>query len=971
MSKYIIILIFLLLPGFTFAQQREIRGSVTGAADHSGLPGVTVMIKGTTTGVATDIDGNYTIKANKGNILVFSFVGMKSQEITVGDKNVINVVLENESEQLEDVIVVGYTTRKKGTVSGAVATVREEALKVPVVSFDQALQGQVPGMTVMTSSGDPSAISSVSIRGVNSINAGTAPLYIMDGVAITAGDFSALNPADIENITVLKDASSTSIYGARAANGVVVITTRRGKAGERVRVTYSGRIGFSKLAYGKWDMMNTAEKLDYEESHGIREAGKYDRAALEKIDVDWRDVVYNDNAPMNSHDISISGAGEKSSYYISVGYHDQEGVAVMSSLKRYNLRTNLESHPTSWLKAGLNTTLGYTVNKSPANNNNVLNPNIAIYALNPYFNPYNEDGSIADVEFLNAYGVPNPLATAEKVKLDRNTLKLVASGFIEVKPFRYLTLKTQLGVEGYDRRISQKELPELGFLNNNGSVSESFGRTYNLTLTNLATYVNTFAGKHNLTALLGQEALRVADNSFSASGNGFTDSRLMVLGATTNPDVGGGSVSRANFLSFFSRVEYNYDYKYYLDLSYRRDGSSRFGKDNRWANFWSVGIMWDLKKEAFMPEFEPLTSLQLSYNCGTSGNSSIGNYESLAIMAPGLEYNGNSGFGAATLGNSALTWEKVLSHNVGLKFSFYNRVRASVEWYKKLTRDMLMVVPVSMVSGFMSGQHNIGKMENKGIEFDINADVVKAEGFIWNVAVNFSYNKNQITELYNGKDEYIMSGTAMKLKVGKPVGSFYSARFAGVDPLNGDALWYTQDGKITNLFSDDLLVLHDKSRYAPWGGGFTNTFSYKGVSLQAFFTWVKGRYMESNIRYMTESNGRDPVSAQSRKMFDAWTPNNRYTDVPKYGNYMQFDDRLLEDASFMRLKNLTISWDLPARWLTGWSNNVLSGVRIYGQGQNLLTWTNYSGMDPEVDVNVDLGNYPNTKIFTLGIDVTF
>lgn len=972
MKRCILIIILLLVAGVSFAQEREIRGIVTDAKDKSPMPGVTVMIKGTTTGTATGIDGKYVLKAAVGEVLVFSFVGMKTQEIILRAQTVIDVSLENDQEQLEEVVVVGYTTRKKGTISGAVTTVKEGVLKVPVVSFDQALQGQVPGMSVMTSSGEPGATSSVRIRGVNSVSSGVSPLYIMDGVSIAAGDFAALNPSDIENVTVLKDASSTSIYGARAANGVIVITTKRGKAGERGKVTYSGKFGFSKLAHGEWDLMNTTEKLDYEEMVGLRIPGTYDRAAIEAIDVDWRDVLYNNHAPTMSHDLTISGAGERSNYFVSAGYFTQEGISPASEISRYSLRVNLNMNPLPWLKAGVNATLGYTEsNRSENGANNGHNPSHAVYRLNSYFNPYNEDGSVSDKEFYEKYGKTNPLATAEKVFQDNNRLKLIASGFLEVKPIRQLTLKTQLGVEGSDGRSTKKVSPDLAVQNGNGSLSEGFSRNYNLTLTNLATYVNTFDEHHNLTFLLGQEALTTTTNGFSAAGSGYTDERVMLIGSAPSQSASGGSVSKAHFLSFFSRAEYNYDYKYYLDLSYRRDGSSRFGKDNKWADFWSVGLMWDLRKEHFLADFAPLTGLQLSFNVGTSGNSSIGNYEHLAMLASGPIYNGIGGMGAASLGNPGLTWEKILSYNLGANVSFFNRLRLNVELYKKITTDMLMSVPVSVTSGFGSLRQNVGEMQNSGIELDLNIDVVKSGGFLWNLAANMGYNKNEITELYGGKDEYIVGNTGTKLKLGKDVGTFYMVEFAGVDPETGEPLWYTKDGAITNRFSSDHAVLLDKSRYAPLSGGITTTFSYKGVSFQAFFSWVSGKYMINNTRYYTESNGRLAQDQQSRRMFDAWTPDNRYTDVPKYGYGMEMDTRLLEDASFMRLKNLTLSWDLPKAWLNRWTHNVVSGVRIYGQGQNLLTWTNYSGLDPEVDSNVQIGSYPASKTFILGLDITF
>lgn len=972
MNRYILTMIVLLFAGTLFAQQREIRGKVTDAADKLGMPGVTVRIKGTTNGAATDIDGNYSLKARNNDTLVFSFIGMKAQEIIVGSQSVINIVLQSDQELLEEVVVMGYTTRKKGTVSGAVTTVKEEALKVPVVSFDQALQGQVAGMSVMTSSGEPGASSSVIIRGINSVSSGVSPLYIMDGVAISAGDFTALNPADFENVTVLKDASSTSIYGARAANGVIVITTKRGKSGEKAKVTYSGKFGFSRLAHGEWDLMNTSEKLDYEEMVGLRVRGQYDRASLEAVNVDWRDVLYNNHAPTMSHDLTLSGAGERNNYYLSAGYMKQEGISPSSGIERYNLRVNLEMRPVNWLKAGLNSTLGYTQSDfAQSGGSSSHNPSHAVYRLNPYFDPYNADGSVADKEFFDKYGRINPLATSEKLFMDINNLKIVTSGYLEVKPLKQLTLKTQLGIDGNYARNTQKVSPELAIQNGNGSASETFSRGYSLTMTNLATYVDTFDENHNLTFLLGQEALAQASNGFSASGSGYTDDRTMIISTAPLRDAGGGSVSKANFLSFFSRAEYNYNYKYYIDFSYRRDGSSRFGKENKWANFWSVGVMWDLKKENFLKDVAPLTTLQASFNVGTSGNSSIGNYEHLAMVAAGPVYNGIGGIGVASLGNPELTWEKILSYNLGVNASFYNRVRLNLEFYKKITSDMLMSVPVSMTSGFSTRRENVGEMQNSGVEVDLNADIVKAGGFLWNLSANMGYNKNEITALYGGKTEYVVGGTETKLVVGENVGSFYMVRFAGVDPENGDALWYTKDGGVTNTFSTVNAVLLGKTYHAPLNGGLTTTFSYKGVSLQAFFSWVSGKHMLNNTRYYTESNGTGAQDQQSRKMFNAWTPDNRYTDVPKFGNSIQFDDRLLEDASFMRLKNLTISWDLPKNWIENGTRGILSGARVYGQGQNLLTWTNYSGLDPEVDSNVQVGSYPAAKTFILGLDITF
>lgn len=954
------------------AQTKEITGTVRD--DSGSIPGVTVLVKGTSNGTLTNIDGEYSISAKAEDVLVFSFVGLKSQEVKVGSQSKINVTLQSEQEELDEVIVMGYTTRKKGTATGALTTLDAEVVDVPVVSFDQALQGRVAGMSVVSSSGQPGAAADVKIRGVNSISAGGSPLYIMDGIPITAGDFSALNSNDIENITVLKDASSTSIYGARAANGVIVITTKKGERGE-AKVSYSGKVGFSGLAYGKWDLMNTTEKLNYEEMVGIRTPGAYDRPAIEAVDVDWRDVLYNDHAFTTSHDVTISGASEKNNYYISAGYLRQDGTAPSSGIERYSVRMNINASPKKWLNTGLNSTVGLTENMAPfyPSVTSRHNPAFSVYLMNPYYNPYNADGSVSDEEFYENYGRPNPLATAEGIIQNNNRVKVVTSGFLEFKLAQHLKFKTQLGVDGYDSRGTTKISPDLAVQNGDGSVSESFSRGYNLTMTNLATYNNTFGSLHNLNLLLGQEAISSSGDGFGASSSGFTDDRSIILGSGTTPSVSGGSVSTANFLSFFSRAEYNYNYKYYFDLSYRRDGSSRFGTNNKWANFWSAGVMWDAKKESFLAQVAPISSMQVSFNVGTSGNSSIGNYEHLAMLSTGPIYNGEQGMGVASLGNPDLTWEKVISYNFGLKTSLYNRLRLNLELYNKKTTDMLLSVPISMTSGFSAVRQNVGEMTNSGVELEVNADILSKTAFKWNLSANVGYNNNKLTSLYNGTDEYIIEGSKTKLTVGENFSAFYMVEFAGVDPENGDPLWYTKDGGITNQFSTNNAVLLDKNYIAPLSGGFTSTFSYKGVSLQAFFSWVGEKYLINNNRYYTENNSDAFASSsnQSVTMFDAWTPNNRYTSVPKYGNMMQFDSRLLENASFMRLKNLTIGWDLPKEWMYSWAGDAISRMRIYGQGQNLFTWTKYNGIDPEEASNVQIGSYPASKTFIFGIDVTF
>lgn len=975
MKQITALLILLLLLGIQLctAQNRQVTGKVTDQADKSSLPGVTIMIKGTTTGVSTDIDGNYVISAAKGQVLVFSFIGMTNREITVGDQNVINVQLESASQAIDEVIVIGYGVRKKGSITGSVSTIKSDKLEnTPVASFDQALQGQAPGLQISSNSGQPNAESTFQLRGVNSMTAGTTPLFIMDGMQVTAGDFSSLNPSDIENISVLKDASSTAIYGARATNGVIIITTKRGKIGEKARITVRGQAGVSSLAFGKWDLMNTHEKLDYEEEIGLHanETG-YNRADWEGTNVDWRDIVFNNHALVQNYELSISGATPKTNYYFSGGYHDQEGITYATYFKRYTVRLNLNTQANNWLKMGVNMTAAYEDYRTSYEGAYDVSPLGSVTTMNNYWNPYNPDGSVASIGDGTWKGVgQNPIEMINSKTDKDNEAKIIASAFLEATPIQGLTLKTLGGVNFSDLRSKVTDSPDYAPNQGEGHVYETLSRRYALTITNTADYARTVNSIHNLRFLLGHEANYQMGDGFGIEGRGIKDQRLLELSSATAYD--GYSISpktESTFLSFFGRAEYNYDEKYFIDATFRRDGSSKFGANSKWGNFWSAGIMWNLMKESFLQDNTLLTNAQLSYSIGTQGNSSIPDYQHLATVLGGGAYDGQSGFQLYTIGNPNLTWEKTNTMNWGVKVSFLNRIHLSMDAYHKVTTDMLLIVPYSFSSGFSSGYDNIGKMTNNGFEVDLNVDAIRTTDFNWNISTNFSYNKNKIIELYEDRDEYINSGTGLRNKVGRPYGEFYLNRFAGVNPSNGDALYYTKDGGIINTLRAEDQVATGKTFFAPWSGGFATSLSYKGISLSAQFSWTSGRYMINNDRYFTESNGKFSNLNQSRTLlYDRWKKPGDIAKVPRHGiNMNSNDDRLLEDASYLRMKNLSLSYSLPQSWLK--RTNFFESVKIYGQAQNLFTVTGFKGLDPEFSSNIYAATYPVSRQFTFGIEV--
>lgn len=948
-----------------------IKGVVKDAKGET-IPAANVVVKGTTMGTVADWDGNFEISAPKGSTLVFSYIGYSPKEVVVSNSTTLNVVMSEDTQALDEVVVVAYGVRKKGTVSGSVGVIKSDALEnAPVASFDQALQGKATGLEVMANSGEPSAPASFKIRGVNSINAGTTPLFILDGIAISASDFSSINPNDIDNISVLKDASSTSIYGARAANGVIVITTKRGKLGDKGKVNLRAQYGFSNLAYGNWDQMNTSERLDYEEQIGLRVPGQYDREALERTNINWRDIVFNNNAPFSSYEISTSGASDKINYFISGGYYGQEGTAIGSDFSRYSFRTNLEARVTNWLKVGTNTAFSYEdFQEADAGDYNTVTPISASRFMLPYWNPYKEDGSIASIGDGSWLGTnQNPLEWLENNPRKVNKAKLIASAFIEIRPIQDLVIRSVGGLDFSDRRVNMKSNPSYLPNYGSGSVSRSFSRFTNLTWTNTANYVKTFNEDHNVNVLLGQEAVRNDSEGFAVTTKGQTNDNLLSMSSATSAPGWDDSMSGSTYLSFFGRAEYNYNYKYYVDLSVRRDGSSKFGSDSRWATFWSLGSMWNAKAETFLAGYDWLTNAQLTFSIGTSGNSSIPNYDHLALVAAGAQYAGRPGIGPLTRGNAHLTWEKTTTTNVGLKLGFFDRLNGGFEFYNKRTTDMLMEVPTSYATGFPYKWDNIGAMVNRGVEIDLNYDAIRTKTFVWNINANASYNQNKITELYNGQDRYEMANSGLLLQVGRPMGDFYVVRYAGVNPANGDALWYDKAGNITNVYNENDRVLLGKSYHAPWQGGFGTSFSYKGISLGAQFSWVADRWMMNNDRYFDESNGTFTMYNQSNKLLDRWKKPGDITEIPRNGVKTEFDSRLVENASFLRLKNVTLAYQLPASLLR--KTKVIEAVRFYGQGQNLLTFTPFTGMDPESSSNMYAASYPLSRQFSFGVEVTF
>lgn len=958
-----------------FAQNFTVKGKVISEEGNEPLIGVAIMQEGNGNGTVTNIDGDYTIEIKGATTatLTFSYIGMQTQQHQVtAQTGTLNVTLKTDAMLTDEVVVVAYGVRKKGTITGSVSTVKSQKLEnVPAAGFDQALQGQTPGLTVISSSGEPSKAATFQIRGTNSINSGTAPLFILDGVPITSSDFNTISPADIESISVLKDASSTSIYGARASNGVVVITTKRGTAMDRARVTLRTQWGWSQLAGSNWNLMNTAERIQYEKELGLDTGQDYD--LLSQTDVNWLDVVFNDRAPLQSYDLSVSRATDKVNYFVSGSFYDQDGIAQGSTFKRYNLRSNADVKASSWLKLGTSTMVAYEeVEQADDGQYSLVTPISASRFMLPYWNPYKADGSVASLSDGSWKGTgQNPVEWMDNNPVMNKKYKALAIVYAEVTPIEGLTIRSQLSADYAHSTAFMQSFPSYLANNNSGRAGRSSSTAVNLTMTNTASYQFKLKQDHSFNFMLAQEGVDYRQEGFQVITRGQNNDFLTNVSSGTRAQTWSDASTEYSYLSFFGRGEYNYLSRYYVEAVVRADASSRFGKEGRWGTFWSLGLMWDAKKEDFLKQTDWLTTAQVSFSTGTSGNSSIPNYDHLALVSGLANYMDTAGIYPSSKGNEKLGWEQTWATNLGFHLGFVDRVNVDLEFYNKRTTNILMYVPTSYATDANGYRwDNIGAMVNRGVELSVNADVIRTNDFTWNLNANFSYNHNEITELYGGVTEYERGTTATKLVVGHSYGEFYLNRYAGVNPDNGDPLWYTKDGQLTTEFNEADKVMTGKNYLAPWQGGFGTTLTWKGLSLTAQFSWIGDRWMFNNDRYFEESNGLYSAYNQSKRMlYDRWKNPGDVTDIPRYGVTPQMDTRFLENASFLRLKNLMLSYTLPQKVMQ--KSRFFTNLKLFAQGQNLLTFTKFSGLDPEAASNIYAAQYPMTRQYTFGLEVAF
>lgn len=996
------------------AQEATIFGKITDANTGEPLLGVNVILKGTSNGVSSDMEGNYRINGvSPGDVLTFSFLGFESEEVVVGAQQEINVSLEPVADELDELVIVGYGRKKKRNLTGSIASVGSEEIaesnqQDPV----SILQGRAAGVQVTSNSGAPGGAITIRVRGNSSLNSGNDPLYVVDGVPIESNSLSSLNgtenfglnplsdinPGDIESIEILKDAASTAIYGSRAANGVVMITTKRGKEG-KARIDVNAFTGVSEISR-KLSVLNASQyrEVIIDSYKNMDNPVEPTYAVLDSLsprnngDVDWQDEVLR-VAPQFKVDFSVRGGSENIKYAWSSSFLNQDGIILNSNYKRVTSRLNVDFNATDKLKFGQS--LSYTngvnnrINAGGSGNLSVVRE---LLIRPPSYSMYLPDGS------LNGYqwGKRNPVGLAELATHLNKTNRIIGNEYVEYEFTEGLKIRSNLNLD----YISMKEdefLPSTldyrpGY--NSGAVRS----INNLTWGNetYVTYDNQFDEIHNLSALTGLSFQKWKYERTGLDGMFFSSDNIRTLngaGTISNQDV--NIITEHSMLSYFGRVSYDYKGKYLAEVNLRADGSSRFGRDNRFGYFPSASVGWRFSDEEFLKNNRTVNDAKLRLSVGQTGNEAIGNYTSQGEFAVGANYLDNSGATPTVMPNSGLTWETTTQYNAGLDVALWkNRVSFSADVYLKQTDDLLYNVPIPRTTGFSYITQNIGSIENKGVEFALNSRNMVGD-FQWDTNFNISSNRNVVTDLPDEllTNGYIQNGKYHILKEGLPIGTFYGWKFNGVyardeDNVNGvtygalgqqfkggDPIWDDVNGD--NIINgDDRQIIGDAT--PDFFGGITNNFSYKNFSLGVFFQFSYGNDIYSEINHQRNSVVR--YNNLSTDALNRWREQGDVTNFPKpvrddpLNSDSRIQSRWVEDGSYIKLKNVNLRYQFPTELI---DHLGLARLDAYITGSNLITWTHYTGFDPDVNsysglrAGVDEGSYPQSRTLIFGLNFGF
>jgi len=975
-------------------QTRNITGTITAMDEGEGLPGVNVVEKGTSNGTVTDISGKYSLEVSDGATLVFSSVGYTTEEVQIGNRSVIDLQMAQDIQQLQELVVIGYGEQQRRDVTGAVSSVDAKEFEDEAIStVSQGLQGKVAGVNVTMSSGAPGGNMIVRIRGNNSVIGSNDPLYVIDGFPVQSGTsgntnlLSTLNPGNIQSIEVLKDASATAIYGARGSNGVILITTKQGSAGQH-NIDFETSVGFRELE-NKIDMMNSTQFMELANERQTNDGNEptfssSDISSLSQTNTDWQDEIFRP-ALMTNHTLRFSGGNDNTRYLVSGNYFDEEGIIVGSDFKRGSLRLNLDQDLSEKF------TLSSRLMLSRSVNNEIDESLVLISALQapPFFTPTNDDGTYLSAAELKPFPFSpstgdNPVAVA-KERLNRRKLDRVlanVTGSYEI--VENLTARVLLGVDYlnnqgdfYSPRIVESGLPA-------GSGTRSINGSTSFLNENTLNYKKTLRENDQLNVTVGLTWQQESAESLSGSASGFVSDDLEnnILGAGEFFAAPNTGYSEWTILSYLGRINYSLNDKYLFTVSGRRDGSSRFGEGNKWAFFPSGAIAWRMSEENFIKNSLPQVSdLKLRVSWGVVGNQAIAPFQSLQRFSDvGLAFGGTptTGFAAANLGNPDLKWETTEEFNVGLEVGLWDhRLSFSADYYVKNTSDLLALVNLPPTAGFTSTLQNIGSTRNSGVEFNIGADVIRGSKLTWDVNFNIAGNRNEVTETAGGQDivgpTMNILGSANIVREGEPLSAFYGLQ---TDGLTEDGLFnfvdQNNDGEINNL---DRVIIGNP--YADYFYGFATNLNYGNFSFRASIQGELGKQLWNNNRYRFMSSMHRGNNAVADAV-NRWSPSNpnQNAEYPRATSTLNQEpsDWYIEDASYLRLQNVRISYNLPI------GNLNIPAIRmasIFLSGQNLLTLTGYSWYTPDVNswnsgdlrIGIDQRSYPTTRTFTLGLKV--
>lgn len=988
--------VLLMSPCILFAQAKRITGKVYTDDGNKPLAGVSVQVKGTGGGMATDDSGAFVINADEGSVLVFSFAGYQQKEVKVAGNSELVVTLLTLTRSLDDVVVVGYGTQKKKDLTGSVASVNTKELKtLPVPDIGQALQGRAAGVQVLAS-GAPGSNVAFRIRGTGTIN-NSDPLIVIDGFP-TDVPLNTINPDDIASIEVLKDASAAAIYGSRGANGVVIITTKRGSSNRN-------NLEFKMFA-GQQKATNMVKMLDapqFASLHNemMKNNGRTqnpafaDPATMDK-GTDWLDTLFN-AAPIQNYTLAYSGGGQKSTYYVSGSYLDQKGIVLNTSYKRYTVQFNSDSRVFDWLKFGNNLTLSHDIKKS---GDYSIRNTMAALPTQPIHNP---DGSYSGPVGISSWvgDITNPIGKAQLTENATEGYNLVGNLYAELTLAKGLTFRTTGGISTsfWEDRVWSPKYNWQPIPQPSSYLSEQNSKSITVLWDNYLTYTKSF-GKHNLTAMAGSSAQNNHFEYLNGSVQNFASDQTQQISNGTSSTTLAGNASEWALLSFMGRVNYSFNNKYIATATLRYDGSSRFGQNNKWGYFPSGSFAWRVSEEKFMQDIDWMNDLKLRVGYGVTGNQNIGNYSfASALQTVQYNFNGQNVTAVVPLAipNPNVHWESVEQANIGIDATlFKGRISLTADAYIKNTNDMLVPMSVPISSGYSDivvPSINAGKVRNKGFEITVNSQNTKG-AFAWNTSLNFSYNKNEVVSLNDSVPLPTASiGLNQNLaiqKTGFPVSAFYgfitnglfqsqaevdkyAVQVPGDDPFNrtsaGDIRFrdLNNDGKIDD--EDRTYIGNPSPRFI---FGMNNTFSYKGIYLSIFLQGVAGNDIFNANRIYQE--GMAVAQNQTTAVLDRWSPDYTNTTMPRAvfndpNKNTRVSDRFVEDGSYLRIKNVTLGYNLPANLI---SHARLQSARIYLSGQNLFTFTNYTGFDPEVNTGgIDLNLYPVTRTISIGVNLIF